>query len=109
MSDAVRTAQEELLVKKSEPVTRLQIRLPGGRPVLTVQLNHTHTIADIRNFVVTAVPELAYSPFQFQTAYPIQVRSVEFLEIWLQVLNDESQSVEAANLLNSLIVVKQSA
>lgn len=89
----VEKAQEGVQLCESEPTTQIQLRLPDGRRIIG-RFNHTHTLQDVRSFVVSAVPELAFKPFNFMTTYPKKVIEVE------------NSSLSSAGLLNSVILVK---
>lgn len=87
------TAQENLRVNMTKPVTNIQIRLPDGSR-LVIKLNHSHTVGDIREFIVTARPALETAEFALMTTFP-------YAE-----LTNASQTVAEGKLLNSAIVVK---
>ncbi|KAI1729346.1 SEP domain-containing protein [Ditylenchus destructor] len=87
-------AQEAVNVRSDQPVTRIQVRLPAGQP-LVGSFNHGHTVQDLRSFVVTANPALAFQPFQLMTTYPSKV------------LEDESgTTLQDAGILGSTILLK---
>uniref|UniRef100_A0A914WP68 NSFL1 cofactor p47 n=1 Tax=Plectus sambesii TaxID=2011161 RepID=A0A914WP68_9BILA len=90
---AVTEAQSAVELKDGEPVTQLQIRLQSGQR-LVGKFNHSHTIADVRSFIVAARPELAYQPFQLMTNFPNKV------------IEDESQTLTAAGLINAVVSLK---
>lgn len=77
---------------ESKPVTSIQIRLGDGSR-LVGKFNTTHTVADIRSFILKSKPSLK-SPFQLVTSFPPKP------------LSDDSQTVEEAGLLNAAISVK---
>lgn len=54
-------AREAVQVDSTLPTTSVQIRLADGSR-LVANLNHTHTIADLRNYIVT---------YPFKTVVPI--------------------------------------
>ncbi|CAB3409956.1 unnamed protein product [Caenorhabditis bovis] len=87
-------AKIELNLDNSQPTTNVQIRLPNNQR-LVATFNHTHTLCAIRSFICTARPDLEYRPFQLMSAYPPKV------------FDDESISIKDADLLNSVVVVKQ--
>eukprot|EP01100_Stratorugosa_tubuloviscum_P008431 TRINITY_DN351_c0_g1_i2.p1 TRINITY_DN351_c0_g1~~TRINITY_DN351_c0_g1_i2.p1 ORF type:complete len:342 (-),score=165.78 TRINITY_DN351_c0_g1_i2:132-1157(-) len=75
---------------QSKPSTSIQIRLHDGTK-LTVKLNHTHTIQDIRNFVARA-QLLKGRNFELSTSFP------------RKILTDNQQTIAEAGLLNSVIL-----
>ncbi|OAD00740.1 hypothetical protein MUCCIDRAFT_146707, partial [Mucor lusitanicus CBS 277.49] len=70
-------------VDESQPTTNIQIRLGDGSKMIA-KLNHTHTIADIRQYIE--------APYILQTTFPVKE------------LQDNNQSIKEAGLLNSVIV-----
>ena len=87
-------AQEEVKLDASQPITRVQIRIPKYNKQIVGQFNHNHTILDLRAFIASAFPSLAFSPFQLATAYPSRP------------LEDEKETLATAQLLNSVVIVK---
>jgi len=86
-------AQEALNVNKAVPSGRIQIRPPSGDRMIGV-FNETHTVEDVRTFIVTALPDFAFHPFQLYTVYPNVA------------ITDESQTVKAAGILNAVVAIK---
>ncbi|CAG2236766.1 NSFL1 cofactor p47-like [Mytilus edulis] len=84
-------ALREVSINTSQPTTNIQIRLADGTR-LTAKLNHSHTVRDIRRYIVTARPQYALSPFVLLTTFPNKE------------LTDESLTLQQANLLNAVIV-----
>ncbi|PIK39036.1 putative NSFL1 cofactor p47 [Apostichopus japonicus] len=78
-------------VDSSQPITTLQLRLANGSR-LTGKFNHTHTVGDIRRFIAISRPEYAATPYKLMTTFPNKV------------LDDESQTIGEANLMNAVIV-----
>ncbi|XP_064634834.1 NSFL1 cofactor p47-like isoform X2 [Lineus longissimus] len=78
-------------VDSSQPVTRLQIRLSNGSR-LVAELNHTHTVQDIRSHIINSHPEYAEQTFVLMTTFPNKE------------LTDESQTLQEANLINAVVV-----
>jgi len=78
-------------VNMDEPNTSVQVRLADGTR-LVCRMNHTHTVGDIRNFINASRPENAARAYTIQTTFPVHV------------LQDESQTVKDAGLLNSVVV-----
>ena len=84
-------AQRQISVDSSRPTTNIQIRLADGSR-LTAKLNHSHTVNDVRRYIVTARPQYATSTFILLTTFPNKE------------LTDESLTLQQANLLNAVIV-----
>ncbi|KAK2181917.1 hypothetical protein NP493_376g01017 [Ridgeia piscesae] len=85
------SAQAAIKVNTSRPTTSLQIRLADGSRLVT-KFNHTNTVADIRQFILTARPEYASVHFVLLTTFPNRE------------LTDETQTLEAGKLLNAVIM-----
>ncbi|KZC11188.1 PREDICTED: NSFL1 cofactor p47 [Dufourea novaeangliae] len=62
-------AKKQLNVDESKPVTTLQIRLADGTSV-KAQFNLTHTVNDLRQYIVTMRPQYAMREFSLLTTYP---------------------------------------
>lgn len=84
-----KAAAKKIVVDESQPVTTLQIRLHDGQR-LTLKVNQTHTVGDIRSHIEAAHP--TGKGFELRTTFPPKV------------LSDDSQSVKDAGLLNAAIV-----
>ncbi|KAJ1969804.1 protein phosphatase regulator [Dispira parvispora] len=80
-------------VDPNQPTTSVQIRLADGSRVVA-KLNHSHTIADLRQFILAQRPADATRPFILQTNFPTKI------------LADESQTLQESNLLNAVVVQK---
>ncbi|CAG7854867.1 SubName: Full=Related to SHP1-potential regulatory subunit for Glc7p {ECO:0000313/EMBL:CCA75778.1} [Serendipita indica DSM 11827] len=78
-------------VDLTAPMTSIQIRLADGTRIVS-RMNLTHTIADIRNFINASRPGTSTRPYTIQTTLPVKV------------LDDETQTIEAAGLKNSVVV-----
>ncbi|RDX50668.1 SEP-domain-containing protein [Lentinus brumalis] len=78
-------------VDQTKPTTSVQIRLADGSRMVA-RMNLTHTIADIRNFINASHPEHHARPYVIMTTFPNRT------------LEDDSQTIEAAGLANSVIV-----
>jgi len=78
-------------VDLDRPTTSIQIRLADGTR-LVCRMNLDHTVGDIRNFINAARPGNAAISYVIQTPLPVKI------------LSDESQTVEAAGLKNSVVV-----
>ena len=61
---------------------------------MKVTLNEASTVADLRQYVVTARPELAAVPFALRTSFPPAE------------LEDDSKSLKEAGLLNAAVLLK---
>ncbi|CAK9808067.1 NSFL1 cofactor p47 [Anthophora plagiata] len=83
-------AKQQLKLDESKPVTTLQIRLADGSTV-KVQFNLTHTINDLRLYIVTMRPQYAMREFSLLTMYPTK-------EI------TEDKTIEEAGLQNTTII-----
>ncbi|KAK6630646.1 hypothetical protein RUM43_014631 [Polyplax serrata] len=73
-SDQDRNTNEEkakslLSVNTAEPTTTIQIRLADGSR-LAATLNHTHTVAELREFIKIARPEYCGRGFKLMTTFP---------------------------------------
>ncbi|KAI5058419.1 hypothetical protein GOP47_0027010 [Adiantum capillus-veneris] len=86
-------ASQGLCVDDTKPVTSIQLRLSDGTRMIA-RFNHHHTVADIRRFIDAARPGHA-AGYQLQTmGFPPKI------------LNDLSQSIEAAGLSNAVVIQK---
>ncbi|KAG8808900.1 hypothetical protein FRC17_003717 [Serendipita sp. 399] len=78
-------------VDMSAPTTSIQIRLADGTRLIS-RMNLTHTIGDIRGFINASRPGNSGRPYTIQTTLPVKV------------LDDETQTIQAAGLQNSVVV-----
>ncbi|EIN04200.1 SEP-domain-containing protein [Punctularia strigosozonata HHB-11173 SS5] len=78
-------------VDQTKPTTSVQIRLADGTRMVA-RMNLTHTVGDIRNFINASRPENNTRAYTIQTTFPAKV------------LEDDSQTIEAAGLVNSVVV-----
>ncbi|KAF9005204.1 hypothetical protein BDQ17DRAFT_1354033 [Cyathus striatus] len=78
-------------VDSSKPTTSVQIRLADGTRMVA-RVNLDHTVQDIRNFINASRPENLTRPYTIQTTFPSRV------------LGDNSATIEAAGLVNSVVV-----
>ncbi|KAF9808997.1 hypothetical protein IEO21_07652 [Rhodonia placenta] len=78
-------------VDQTRPTTSVQVRLADGTR-LVCRMNLTHTVGDIRNFINAARPENNARPYTIQTTFPSRI------------LEDNSQTIVAAGLVNSVVV-----
>ncbi|KZT30153.1 SEP-domain-containing protein [Neolentinus lepideus HHB14362 ss-1] len=83
--------QTRFEVDQTKPTTSVQIRLADGTR-LVARMNFTHTIKDIRNFINASRPENNARPYTIGTTFPNRV------------LEDDSQTIEQAGLVNSVVV-----
>ncbi|CAJ0928864.1 unnamed protein product, partial [Mesorhabditis belari] len=91
--DLTAKAQAEVKLDEGAPITQVQARMPSGSR-LVGRFNHSHIVADVRSFLVSASPDLAFAPFRLMTTFPNKV------------IEDESQSLKDAGLINAVVVVK---
>jgi len=80
-------------VDESQPTTSIQLRLSDGSR-LVAKFNLTHTVGDVRRFIRAARPDMT-GAYELMTAFPSQP------------LADNSQTIEAAGLRNSVVIQKQ--
>ncbi|XP_001952475.1 NSFL1 cofactor p47 [Acyrthosiphon pisum] len=72
------------------PTTPLQIRLVDGTRIVAT-FNHSHTIGDIRRYIIAARASFASTPFKLQSSYPPKT------------LDNNDQTLSEAGLLNTVI------
>lgn len=84
-------AKNSVSINESLPTTNIQIRLGDGSR-LVAKFNHSHQVSDIRNYILRARPQYSGSSFILMTTFPNKE------------ITDESISLEAAKLLNAVIV-----
>ncbi|KAG2189069.1 hypothetical protein INT44_004211 [Umbelopsis vinacea] len=90
-SQAKAPKSTQMEVDTTQPVTSLQIRMADGTK-LVAKFNHTHTIADVRNFINASRPGESSRPYILRSSFPPKP------------LTDENVSLADAGLLNSVIV-----
>ncbi|THH32695.1 hypothetical protein EUX98_g1546 [Antrodiella citrinella] len=73
------------------PTTSVQIRLADGTRMVC-RMNLTHTVQDLRNFINASRPENNQRPYTIGTTFPNRT------------LEDTTQSIQEAGLVNSVIV-----
>lgn len=83
-------ARKELNIDTSKPTTTLQIRLADGSTV-KAQFNLSHTVADLRRYIITMRPQYALRDFGLLTVYPTKELA-------------EDKTIEEAGLQNSAIM-----
>lgn len=100
-SDAAPPAPAAIQADPSQPMTQIQVRLSNGQRLI-VQLNLTHTVADLRNYILSYVPYETYltrqqpelpADFTLRTSFPPKP------------LLDSSLSIADAGLANAVVVV----
>lgn len=87
------SAQKEVNVDTAKPSGKIQIRQPNGHRIVG-QFNESHTVEDVRTFVVSALPDYAAMPFRLRTVYPNKT------------IEEENQTVVAAGILNAVVVIQ---
>ncbi|XP_014261532.1 NSFL1 cofactor p47 isoform X2 [Cimex lectularius] len=87
------TAPPSVDVDPSQPTTVVQVRLNDGSR-LRAELNHTHTIGDLRNYLISSRPEYRQSPFMLLTTYPSKE------------LTDNNLTLAEAGILNASILMR---
>lgn len=83
-------AKQKLKLDESKPVTTLQIRLADGSSV-KAQFNLTHTMNDLRQYIITMRPQYAMREFSLLTMYPTKELT-------------EDKTIEEAGLQNTTII-----
>uniref|UniRef100_A0A0K0EIK5 SEP domain-containing protein n=1 Tax=Strongyloides stercoralis TaxID=6248 RepID=A0A0K0EIK5_STRER len=86
-------AQKEIKLKDGEKVGRVGIRLPCGQ-LIKAEVNASHTIEDLREFVIRAVPSLSFSSWRFIMNMP------------KRSFDDETQTLDEAKIFNGMIMIK---
>ena len=80
-----------IIVDNTKPTTSVQIRLEDGTR-LQATLNHTHTIADLRRFIISERPQYSSVPFNLLNSYPSKL------------LTDDDLTLEGAGILNASLL-----
>ncbi|KAJ2898474.1 protein phosphatase regulator [Coemansia aciculifera] len=75
---------------QSQPIVHVQIRLADGTR-LVARVNASHTVGDLRAFVLSERPEAGQRPFAFKTIMPPKV------------LSDDQETVAQAGIANAAI------
>ncbi|KAH9992548.1 SEP-domain-containing protein [Russula compacta] len=78
-------------VDQTKPTTSIQVRLADGTRMVA-RVNLTHTVGDLRSFINASRPENNARPYTIGTTFPNRT------------LDDNSVTIEAAGLLNSVVV-----
>ncbi|XP_063239019.1 LOW QUALITY PROTEIN: NSFL1 cofactor p47-like [Bacillus rossius redtenbacheri] len=84
-------AKSSVALNPGEPVTTIQVRLADGSR-LVGQFNHTHTIGDVRRFIVTARPQYQNLSFNLLTTFPSKE------------LSDDGAKLSDAGVLNATVM-----
>ncbi|XP_046661575.1 NSFL1 cofactor p47 [Homalodisca vitripennis] len=84
-------AQATVSVDSGAPTTSVQIRLADGSR-LVATFNHTHTVGDVRRYIMQARPQFEHQTFSLLTTFPNKE------------LTQNSQTLAEAGLLNTAIV-----
>jgi len=88
---AEKAAADKAKINADEPTTNVQVRLADGSRIV-VKLNHSHTVGDLRSYIVTARPQYAGVPFMLLTTFPNKE------------LTEEKQSLKEAGLLGAAVL-----
>ncbi|XP_037068246.1 NSFL1 cofactor p47-like [Pollicipes pollicipes] len=84
-------ARAALGLDEAQPTTSVQVRLADGSRLI-IKLNLSHTIGDLRRYIVTARPQYGGTPFSLLTTFPSKE------------LTDDSLSVQDGQLQNAAIL-----
>lgn len=90
-AQAEAAAQTAVKFDPSKPTANIQVRLADGSR-LVVKLNHSHTVGDLRKYIVTARPQYASTNFTLLTTFPNKE------------LTEESQTLGEANLIGAAVL-----
>ncbi|KAJ1989646.1 protein phosphatase regulator [Coemansia spiralis] len=81
---------KQISLDPSQPTVQVQIRLADGTR-LVAKVNPSHTIGDLRDYVISQRPATAARPFSFKVIMPPKV------------LSDDTATVEQTGIANSAI------
>jgi len=98
IQDPEEAATEAAQIKADEPVTSVQVRLVDGSRMV-VKLNHSHTVEDLRTFIITARPQYNGVPFSLVTTIPWLEPSLLYKE-----LTENQQTLREAEILGAAIL-----
>merc|ERR1712130_190345 len=84
-------AQESAKVDSSKPVASIQVRLADGSR-LVVKLKHSHTVANLRTYIINARPQYSGTAFSLLTTFPNKE------------LTDEGQTLSEAGLVGAAVL-----
>lgn len=90
---AASASSSDFQVDTDKPTTQLQIRLGDGQR-MTARLNTHHTVADLRAYINAANPGMSSRSYVLNASFPPKP------------LTDETQTLQEAGLLNSVIIQK---
>jgi len=68
-AQAEKAAQDKAGLDGAQPVANIQVRLADGSRLI-VKLNHTHTVADLREYINTARPQYQGVGYSLMTTFP---------------------------------------
>ncbi|KAJ2442529.1 protein phosphatase regulator [Coemansia sp. RSA 2424] len=85
------SAGRPISLDQSQPTVQVQIRLADGTR-LVARVNASHTVGDLRAFVLSERPEAGQRPFAFKTIMPSKI------------LSDDQATVAQAGIANAAIV-----
>ncbi|XP_003746458.1 NSFL1 cofactor p47 [Galendromus occidentalis] len=86
-------ASQAIKFDPSKPATNVQIRLADGSRLIA-KVNHSNTVNDLRQYIVTARPQYAASTFILMTTFPNRE------------LEDGQKTVEEEKLMGAVVVQK---
>jgi len=84
-------AQAAAKVDSSKPVANIQVRLADGSR-LVVKLNHSHTVANLRTYIINARPQYSSTAFALLTTFPNKE------------LTEEGQTLAEAGLVGAAVL-----
>lgn len=88
-----REAKKELNLDESKPMTNIQVRLSNGTRLI-IKANQSHRVSDLRLYLNRARPEYSKRVYSLMTSFPNKE------------ITNESESLQQANLLNAVIILK---
>jgi len=84
-------AQAAAKVDSSKPLASIQVRLADGSR-LVVKLNHSHTVANLRTYIINARPQYSGTAFSLLTTFPNKE------------LTEEGQTLSEAGLVGAAVL-----
>merc|ERR1711879_437911 len=84
-------AQAAAKVDPSKPLASIQVRLADGSR-LVVKLNHSHTVANLRTYIINARPQYSGIAFSLLTTFPNKE------------LTEEGQTLSEAGLVGAAVL-----
>jgi len=88
---AEKEAQNKVGLNEGNPVANIQVRLADGSRLI-VKLNHSHTVADLRNYINTARPQYSGSVYNLLTTFPNKE------------ITDNSVTISGAGLIGAAVL-----